>query len=239
MSIVSSCLSEAGPRVVNEDAVESWRGNSGAFFLAIADGLGGMGNGDVASRLALNTVRDQFYSTLPSETSLRSALEAAHSRILEAQREDSARGRMATTFTVIAILGLKVFGAHCGDTRAAVARGNGIKRLTRDHSEGQRLFDAGKLTKEELATYQRQHILESALGDQEAPSIDTFEFQAAIGDRFVLTSDGVHGVVFLRELRELLVASDQPDHFVRSVKELVMERGPKDNFTVAAAFVIE
>ncbi len=237
MKISTALLSETGPRSVNEDAVSVWHAEDGSLIVAVADGLGGMGSGDTASNLAISTVKKALFSSALSQDTLRLAVLKAHSTILSAQTKDPERSKMATTMTVLAFGNFGVLGAHCGDTRAAVARASGIKRLTKDHSEGQRLFDAGKLTKEELSVYPRQHILESALGDHNAPTINTFEFDMLPGDRFVITSDGVHGIVLLREMREFLVKAKDPSEFVEIVKNCVVERRPKDNFSLAAVFI--
>ena len=237
MKTSAAFITETGPRAVNEDAVAVWHSEDGTLLVAVADGLGGMGSGDTASNLAISTVKDALFSSSLSQDILKLAVLKAHSKILRAQTEDPLRSKMATTMTVLAFGDFGVLGAHCGDTRAVVARASGIKRLTKDHSEGQRLFDAGKLSKEELSAYPRQHILESALGDHNDPTVDTFQFDMLRGDRFVLTSDGVHGIVLLREMREFLVKAKDPSEFVGMIKDCVVERGPKDNFSLAAVFI--
>lgn len=233
----SSSFSETGPRASNEDAVSSWRNSHGTLIVAIADGLGGMGGGSTASQLAMDTVREYVSDIEVGNTTLSKAVLAAHSAILNHQLVDPMYKNMATTFTVIAFLDKRIVGAHTGDTRAAIARNDGIKKLTIDHSEGQKLFAAGKLTKDELASYPRQHILESALGAQKQPTIDEIDFEIQAGDKLVLTSDGVHGLVFLREMRELLASSDAPEIVAEKLINTVDQRGPKDNFSGAVIFV--
>lgn len=237
MKTLSAFLTEAGPRSVNEDAVAIWHAKDGSLVMAVADGLGGMGSGDAASNLAISTVKKHLDTASLSQRALKSAVIKAHSKILQSQIENPLHSKMATTITIMAFGNFGVVGVHCGDTRAAIARGSGIKRLTKDHSEGQRLFEAGKLSKEELFVYPRQHILESALGDHNAPTIDTFEFETMPGDRFVITSDGVHGIVLLREMRELLIGANTPTELVENVKNCIVERGPKDNYTIACVFL--
>ncbi len=232
-----SSFSETGPRASNEDAVSSWRNNHGTLIVAVADGLGGMGGGATASQLAIKTVKEFVSNIEVSNTTLRKAVLAAHSAILDHQLVDPMHKNMATTFTVLAFLNKKIVGAHTGDTRAAVARNEGIKKLTVDHSEGQKLYAAGKLTKDELASYPRQHILESALGSHKEPTIDEIDFEIQAGDKLVLTSDGVHGLVLLRDMRELLASSDAPEVVVKKLINTIDLRGPKDNFSAAVIFV--
>ena len=237
MIFTSSYISETGPRRENEDAVEVWTSKKGVLFVAVADGLGGMGGGSTASSLAISTLRDVLESTDADIDSLINAAKEAHDRICRAQQEGVDLQKMATTLTVLAFSEGRILGVHTGDTRAAIARRNGIKRLTKDHSEGQRLFDAGKLSKEELRTYQRQHILESALGDESDPIISPIKFDLEIGDKVVITSDGVHGIIFLKEMRDMLADAFDVDEFVGLVGRRVRDRGPKDNYSIAAVFV--
>ncbi|TBA16129.1 hypothetical protein ELH65_09180 [Rhizobium ruizarguesonis] len=144
---------------------------------------------------------------------------------------------MASTLTAGLFTANLLRGVHCGDTRVAIARANGVKRLTTDHSEGQRLFAAGKLTKDELIDYPRKNILDSALGARSEPQIDTFTFELLPRDKVFFTSDGVHGKVMLREVRDIAAHHEDPEQFVLEVKELVNSRGPDDNFSILAVFV--
>ncbi|MGI0525747.1 PP2C family protein-serine/threonine phosphatase [Rhizobium giardinii] len=236
MNIRHAVLTDAGPRAINEDAAGCWR--SGTTTVAcVADGLGGMGGGDVASQLAMKTFRTSLDNKPLLEDSLLDAAWEAHRAIQKAQLSGDGLTRMATTLTAIAITDGKLIGVHCGDSRAAVTRGKGIKKLTVDHSEGQRLFEAGKLTKEELSNYQRKHILESALGEKGEPRIDRFSFDLSAGDRLFLTTDGVHNIVLLRELQRLVSASNDPGDLVESVADKVRERGPTDNYSIVALYV--
>ncbi|QEE44309.1 serine/threonine-protein phosphatase [Rhizobium sp. WL3] len=236
MNIRHAVLTDSGPRAVNEDAADCWRSGS-TTIACVADGLGGMGGGDVASQLAMRTFRASLDNTPPLEESLLDAAWEAHRAIRAAQLSGDGTTRMATTLTAIAITYGKLIGVHCGDSRAAIARGKGIKKLTVDHSEGQRLFEAGKLTKEELLNYQRKHILESALGEKGEPRIDKFSFDLSPGDRLFLTTDGVHNIVLLRELQRLASASNDPNDLVESVADTVQERGPTDNYSIVALYV--
>lgn len=144
---------------------------------------------------------------------------------------------MATTLTAAIFSDFGLVGVHCGDTRASVARGGGIKRLTQDHSEGERLFAAGKLSKDELKTYPRKNILDSALGGQDDPRLDTFCFNIMPGDKVFFTTDGVHNKLALRELRAVAERFSNVNDFVEQLADDVIARKPDDNFSVLAVFV--
>ncbi len=236
MRISHSSVSEAGPRPVNEDYLECWVADGGDTIACIADGLGGMGGGDVASKLAVSEFRNFIQRHGASEVNFLKAAREAHRRIQKAQSSSEQRQRMATTLTAVCLSNARLFGVHCGDSRAVIARRRGIKRLTKDHSEGQRLFEAGKLSKEELATYKRKHILESALGDLDEPTIDAFSFDLLPNDRVILTTDGVHSLVLLREMQHLSAASATPSELVKRVASAVEQYGPADNYSIVALY---
>lgn len=236
MRINFSQLSSPGPRTVNEDSLDCWVAKSGETVAAIADGLGGMGGGENASKLAISELRKHLEKFGISEDSMKKGALEAHQAILEAQTKADSQKRMATTLTAVALSNGKIIGVHCGDSRVTIARGKGIKRLTKDHSEGQRLFDAGKLTKEEFATYERKHILESALGDRNEPTIDIFNFDLQTGDRVLLTTDGVHNIVMLREMQELASTSATASELTSRVGVAVENNGPSDNFSMVALY---
>lgn len=236
MKFLSAAMTDAGPRPANEDAVRIWASPDGSLMVAVADGLGGMGGGGAASHLAIQTLEDCLRGEATPEE-MRAGAYAAHERIIQEQLTASDLRHMATTLTACCLFGSTMTGVHCGDTRAALARGSGIKRLTQDHSEGERLFQAGKLTKEELRDYPRQNILESALGVPNGLRLDTFSFDLLPGDKVLLTTDGVHELVPLREMRAIAAENASPDSFVEKMFELVKTRTPRDNFTVACVFV--
>lgn len=236
MKISFSSISNAGSRHVNEDFLDCWVAKSGETVACVADGLGGMGGGDEASRLAVQEFRAYLEKFGICQETMLAGARRAHQKIREVQ-SCGAPSRMATTLTAVALSDNGIVGVHCGDSRAAIARGRGIKKLTKDQSEGQRLFDAGKLGKDELATYQRKHILESALGDREEPQIDAFQQDLLTGDRVLLTTDGVHNLVFLREMQQLSSTAPTPAELVSRVADVVEHYGPTDNYTMVALYV--
>lgn len=235
MNITVASLTNAGPRAVNEDFCDYWVAAEGETIACVADGLGGMGGGDVASQLAVSSFRRHLDDKDVTAKSLLDAAIQAHERIIAAQKK-SDNNRMATTLTAVVLKGDKMFGVHCGDSRAVIARGIGIKRLTTDHSEGQRLFDAGKLTRKELIDYPRKHILVSALGDRDHPRVDTFVFDLQPRDRIILTTDGVHNLIFLREMRNFIINSLTPDQLVNKISYELDQRGAIDNYTIVSLF---
>jgi protein phosphatase len=189
-----------------------------------------------AAAIALQVLRDAVGSDAVTEDTLRGAALTAHRQILSEQQERPELARMATTLTAVACRPGSMLGVHCGDSRASIARGNGIIRLTVDHSEKERLLRAGKLTKEAAADYPRHNILESALGIHGEVKIDTFYFDLQQGDRVFLTTDGVHEKVFLREMRDVSERHTSAKAFASEMADLVVSRVPRDNFSLVCIF---
>jgi serine/threonine protein phosphatase PrpC len=234
MNVDYAYFSDKGPRSENEDSSGLWLMPNG-IAMAVADGLGGHVGGQFASSLAI----DSFLSAVREGSNLELAMLAwqIHRRIKDAQATKPELRRMATTFSAVHIAGHMMRLVHCGDTRVVLQRRNGIKMLTQDHTEAQRLLSIGKISREEFDHYPRKNILESALGGPTAPKIDTASLEVLPGDRVFITSDGVHGKTFLRELKELSDKAPTASVFVQEVADLVRQRGADDNYTIVAAFL--
>ncbi len=227
--------SEKGPRKENEDSVGVWSLSETKVAFAVADGLGGHIGGKLASQLALDLYRAALDDSAPLH--LANVAKTIHAALKVEQNKSPQLRNMATTFSAALIEGNKMDFVHCGDTRIVLQRGDGIRKLTEDHSEAQRLYSTGKLTKDEFLNYPRRNILESALGASNEPTIDTNTVEIEAGDRIFITSDGVHGKILLREMKFLSDASSDAATFVRRTVEAVNARRPDDNFSLVAVFV--
>lgn len=237
MNFANAVITDPGPRQVNEDGVGVWQLEGQALAVAIADGLGGMGSGDIASNVAIEMFGSAIAEGNSEGIDLQELAIRIHSRITTMQSEKPGDGAMATTLTAGVFRSSTFTGVHVGDSRVSVARGNGIRRLTKDHSEAQRLFDGGKLTKSEFRNYPRRNILDSALGAHRPPQIDSISFDVRAGDRFLFSTDGLHEKVLLREIRDLAVKFKDPHPFTEEINSLMEERKAEDNFSLVAVFV--
>lgn len=228
-------FSEKGPRAENEDAIGVWHLNDDWMAVAIADGLGGHLGGRRASEIAI----EQFGSMLqePMIPDLRQIAHEIHTILRREQDQKLELRAMATTFSAALLIGNRMRLVHVGDTRIAIQRTGGIKRLTHDHTEAYRLLTAGKLTRQEYENYPRKHILASALGIHGNPQIDTVEIALEVGDRIFFSSDGVHNKIPLRELKAVSDRIQTPDALCAEVKDIVEGRKPEDNYSFIAVFV--
>lgn len=221
---------DKGPRAENQDAF-CIRHTKHGLLLAVADGVGGNRGGATASQVAISILAEE----VERGTNLSQALIEAHNTIIKKAQNDSALEGMATTLSAALLLDNSLVGAHCGDSRIYLLRGNGIKQLSQDHTEVSRLLAEGKLTKEQAFFYPRKNLLESALGTSKALIMQEFDFTLQHGDRLLLSTDGTYSVVSKKEICELSRSETNFDFFYEKLVDKVKGAEPTDNFTVIAA----
>ena len=219
-------------------ASEEEASHTGGRLLIVADGMGGHRGGATASRLAAETVKQQYLGsgTTDIAAALREALTRANATIFsEAQSNPELRG-MGTTTSVLAVRGDHGWLAHVGDSRIYLVRGDEIRQLTDDHSLVATMVREGLLTTAEAETHPRRNVLQRSMGVSEEVEVDVRgPIRLQEGDTFILCSDGLHGVVKENELKEIAKGSIEAaaDEYVR----LALERGAPDNVTVIVARV--
>lgn len=220
-------FSEIGPRTENQDSLGTNNQND-ILIACVADGVGGANHGKFVSQLSV----DKFLNSNPNfNQNLNLIIESIHKTVLNYQEKDLSYKGMATTFTGCLILDYKLKGIHLGDSRLCLLRGNGIKQLTENHTEAQRLYLAGKLTREELNDYPRRNIIDSAIGMKDEIKIQNFSFDLEPKDRILITSDGVHELVNKVELRDLSIKYQNLDDFGDELALLVKSKKLTDNAT--------
>jgi serine/threonine protein phosphatase PrpC len=215
-------------RARNEDSL-ILRPETGLW--AVADGMGGHGGGDVASRIATDALRDLAVAS--SGEALLAAVEAAAAAANRDMRAYAEReGRAVIGTTLVALL---IFGAHyaclwCGDSRAYLWRAGALRQLTRDHSEMQDLVDRGVLDPEEAKLWPRRGVLTRALGATEKAELDLVSDRWAPGDAFLLCSDGLTAHCADSDIAAVL-ADDDPQSACDGLIALTLQRGASDNVT--------
>ncbi len=201
----------------------------------VADGMGGEEGGEIASRLAVDAVRDT-YLALPERDPQQCLIEgfkAAHDAILECVRQRPGLQGMGTTCTAVAITDGHAHVAHIGDSRLYLIRGSSLLRLTHDHTAINNLIEQGVITLEEADTHPQRHVLTAALGAHREVSADfspaPIPLQA--GDVLVLCTDGLWGQITDDEL--LSTASGKaPAEACKELVRIAKSRGGPDNITV-------
>lgn len=195
-------------RDANEDSLLE-RPDAGLF--AVADGMGGHAAGEVASRLAVETLEEVLAGPgggaadgPPSAESVASAVREANDRIRGDARENPSRSGMGTTLTALATgPGGEWRIGHVGDSRAYLCRDGDLRQLTVDHSWVGRRVAEGQLSKEEARRHPMSSVLERALGTADEVEVDVEEGAARPGDLFLLCSDGLTDMLPDPELRSV------------------------------------
>ena len=217
-------------RPKNEDAVGHLLTPWGGIFV-VADGMGGHRTGEVASRLAVETILGYLKEAEPSPKALLEAFERANARIYqEAQRPEN-RG-MGTTATCLLLDLPYALIAHVGDSRAYLLRGEEFVLLTEDHSWVAERVRQGLLTHEEARTHRWRNVITNALGSFPQTRVDLLGLKLAPEDTFLLCTDGLSGVLEDRTLREVL-RNFPPEEAARRLVELANEWGGPDNVSLA------
>ncbi|MDO9454812.1 PP2C family serine/threonine-protein phosphatase, partial [Nocardioides sp.] len=217
---------EQGARDDQQDAVLVADG-----VYAVADGVG-----DAPGTVAADVL--EVIATLGDGDAL-GALDTAVSRAAALVDERYAgHPGAATTLTALVLRDGRAALAHVGDTRAYRVRGGRLERLTRDHSVVQTLVDEGRLTPEEARTDDRRVVIDRAIAPGAPYAPDLALHVVEPGDRFVLTSDGVHARLEPGALTSLLVADVSPDEVVAAVRAAVVAAGADDNHAVVVVDLV-
>jgi protein phosphatase len=218
-------------------------GPRGALFM-VADGLGGAAAGEVASELAVTTVREELRErwsrargSSPDDfaAAIKAAAEAANGRIFSYAVEHPESRGLGTTATLAGLLGDTLYLAQVGDSRAYLVRDGVARQITRDQSLMQRLVDAGELTQDEADRSERRNIILQALGPEPSVKIDLTHQRLSRGDVLVLCTDGLSGLVKADEIAEVVTQIPDLADACRELVDRANEQGGPDNITVIAA----
>jgi protein phosphatase len=205
-----------------------------AGLWAVADGMGGHGGGDVASRMATDALARAEIATT-GEGRLDAVEQAVAAANSEMRAYARAQGRAVVGTTLVALI---VFEAHfavawCGDSRAYLLRDGALRQLTRDHSETQDLVDRGVLDPQEARHWPRRSVLTRALGATDAPELELVSGRWAPDDRFLLCSDGLTAHCDEAEIAAALAGGD-PQAACDALIAMTLQRGASDNVTTIA-----
>ena len=215
---------------------------AGSHLLVVADGMGGHAGGDVASSVAIGRL-----ARLDSETPASDIVATLEESVLEANQEILRRARdepqlrgLGTTITALLRAEGKFALAHIGDSRAYLLREEETVQVTKDHTFVQRLLDEGRLTEEEAERHPQRSVLMRVLGDVDAdPELDLSLRPAHTGDRWMLCSDGLSGLVSLDTIDATLKDIEDPGECADALVQLALKGGGPDNITCIVADVVD
>jgi len=211
-------------------------------FYVVADGMGGHEGGEVASRMAIELLAERAVSEvlLPRVRTtqeegmdytqwLRVAFQQANKAVYD---QRMARGSdMGTTLVASLVIGDVAYVANAGDSRAYVINSEGSSLITTDHSLVERLVAVGRITPEEAKVHPQRNVIYRTVGDKPQLEVDTFERRLNVGDRLLLCSDGLSGMVEDEDIQRIVMTSLDPQEACGRLVQAANDNGGDDNVT--------
>jgi serine/threonine protein phosphatase PrpC len=198
-------------------------------LFAVADGMGGHKGGDVASQLALETLEAEFRE---GTGGLARLIRDANVAVFDRSRSDSAVTGMGTTLTAVVVEGTSALFAHVGDSRAYLLRAGDLRQLTEDHTLVARMVKSGEISQAEAAVHPHRSVLTRAVGTDAEVDVDEFDVALTDGDRLLLCSDGLTGMVTEEQILAILSATPDPQDAADRLVRAANRAGGVDNITV-------
>src|SRR6476659_6959757 len=222
-------------------------------FFIVADGMGGHAAGEVASAMAVETVRTTLEAAKPEIEAfkkaptdggrrglvqlLQNAVLSAHQAVYQRGQAESDKAGMGTTLDVVLVAGPEAFVAHVGDSRTYLIRDGKPSQITTDHTVAEVLVIEGKLTIEEAQVSPLRTILVNAIGVSADVGVEMAHVTLKKGDRLLLCSDGMHDYFPAEEEIAQKMSADAPGEALKEMVELAKTRGGHDNITGVAVLV--
>jgi serine/threonine protein phosphatase PrpC len=230
-----------GGELFREGPIARYDVGEHGVLLAVADGMGGARAGEIASAMALETLRRSLDKAVeherPNADVVSDAVQSAHRVVLQAAHDagQSGSSQMGATLTAAYVYGGFAYIAEVGDSRAYLLRGGVITQLTKDQSLVQQLLDTGAITKEQAFESPFRNIILQAMGHQDAVEVALARLALRDRDCLILCSDGLTNVLSDDEIRRAILGSPALDVAVDRLVALANERGGPDNVTVVLA----
>ena len=247
--ILSAGVSDKGcVRAENQDCI-FWSDPQQQLFI-LADGMGGEQCGERASALTLQVIRD-FFEARPDpesadeiswpfgynsdisadENRLTTAFGLANREVRRQAQENGECEGMGATVVAISMKGSAVTLGSVGDCRAYLLRAGQLTQITTDDTVIQQLLANGEIAPDEVHTHPLRHQVTAAIGAHESLEVQTFEFGLEYGDRLLLCSDGLHGVITDAEIQQEISKDGSPQHSIDELLALVRDQGGPDNIS--------
>ncbi|WP_062467449.1 PP2C family protein-serine/threonine phosphatase [Demequina maris] len=225
-------------RANNQDS-----GFAGPHLLAVADGMGGAAGGDIASSIAiarLAALEGEAHGPDDALDELKEAISDAHAQIVERARNDPELSGLGTTVTALLRSGSTLSMAHIGDSRAYLLRDGDLEQITTDHSFVQHLVDTGRLSVADAEHHPKRSMLLRVLGDIDADvPVDISVRETRDGDRWLLCSDGLSGVVSKDTMRKTMLEVEDPGDCADALVGLALAAGAPDNVTCVIGDIVD
>jgi protein phosphatase len=228
-------------REVNEDSCCYLELDSGWDLIIVADGMGGHNAGEVASRIAINSIAEYIGSSMAGASDIdavkiiESAVSGANNDIyMESLKNPDCSG-MGTTVTAAMIKGDLLYFGHVGDSRAYILNKGKLNKITNDHSLVAELVRNGTITEDEAMFHPQKNIITRALGTEGNVQVDTGSISIEEGDIIILCTDGLTNMLCDSQIEDILVRNDSTEKAAQELIESANALGGFDNITVAVA----
>lgn len=221
---------------VRTDVGRVREGNEDSYLIqeplfGVADGMGGHLAGDVASQTAVEIITSKTKDQGADPTTLGEVLSEANKVIWKKAQNDPSLQGMGTTTTLLLLKDGKAHFAHVGDSRAYMYRDGQLSQVTEDHTLVQRMVNEGRLQPDEAERHPQRSIITRALGVDADVQVDTFSIDVRAGDRFLICSDGLSGMLSNEQIQETLAATGNAQDAADQLVEQANEAGGEDNIT--------
>ncbi len=253
IAVRASGMTDVGmARKHNEDCYEIDREH---WLYVVADGMGGHSHGEVASRIAVDSIREFIRNDGPTDeaaprfteeisvrdhaSKLKNAVRSAHDSVLKAIHQDTALQGMGTTVVGFLVKDGIAALAHVGDSRAYRLRDDTFEVLTQDHTWVHEQVVAGYLTEDQARTHPLKNVVTRALGSEKEVMVDLQEINLQVGDIYLICSDGLTTMMEDRDIEEMVRKGDPLDDTCKALIDEANQRGGLDNVTVILLEVVD
>lgn len=204
---------------------------------AVADGMGGHEAGEIASEVAVETLAVHA-PRHPDPQGLARAFKAANRAVFRAVSEGRGKAGMGTTLTAAIVEGTQIVVAHVGDSRAYLLHQGVLQRITRDHSLVADLIEQGRITEAEARYHPNRSVITRALGSDANMQADVYEVDASHGDRLLLCTDGLSGMIEDERIAHILKSVADPQEACEALIVAANEAGGHDNITAIVVDIV-
>mgnify|MGYP000124554633 FL=1 len=222
----------------NEDSVTIINNDKSEFVLAIADGMGGHKTGEVASKIAIDHIRDSFYKldTIGSKDDaiewLRLIVKEINNKIFEYAKEHPESKGLGTTLVIAVKTNDYILYGNIGDSSGYVIKNNTLHKVTKDHTYVEVLINNGRLTEESAKHHPGKNLLTRALGANNPIEIDIFDVDTSVKGLF-LCSDGLTNMLTEEQIEKILNSDLEVEEAVIKLIRKANSRGGTDNISIA------
>lgn len=221
--------------------------NEDAFLLeaplyVVADGMGGHNGGEIASGTTIETFHGARFGLISDPnpvTRLAEVAQAANRAVFARASGDPELSRMGTTLTAALARDGRLFIAHVGDSRCYRLRDGRLDQLTVDHTLVGEFVREGRITEEQARNHPQRSIITRALGVEPAVPIDSVTLEVASGDRFLICSDGLYGMLYDDDIRTYLATVADPQECAEKLIDAANRAGGEDNTTVIVVDIVD